>query len=278
MKWVLFFLAIQIGLSPQAQTDSLKIFGHRGCRGYFPENSIIGFQHAVSLGIEGIEWDVVVNKDKQLVLSHEPYFKKEICIQSDGSKIDDENVHNIYTMSQTEIEAFDCGLIGHSKFPEQQKIASTKPLLQTVLSSVDLSSVTVLFEIKSNPKEYGISQPYADEFAKIILAELDSFQLKSNIVLMSFDRQVLEALHRIAPEYRKVYLTYLPLRSARKFLQEITFTPYALSMFYPTIRRKKANYLHKKGIQLFAWNVNGEKLIHKLARKGVDGVITDYPK
>ena len=41
-----------------------KIFGHRGCRGVYPENTIEGFKKAISFGVDGIELDVVVNKNQ----------------------------------------------------------------------------------------------------------------------------------------------------------------------------------------------------------------------
>ena len=39
-----------------------KIFGHRGCRGLYPENTIVGFQKAIQMGVDGIEFDIVLNK------------------------------------------------------------------------------------------------------------------------------------------------------------------------------------------------------------------------
>ena len=46
-----------------------KIYGHRGCRGLYPENTVNGFKKAIELGVDGIEFDVVVNKDSQLIIS-----------------------------------------------------------------------------------------------------------------------------------------------------------------------------------------------------------------
>ena len=57
-----------------------KIYGHRGCRGLYPENTITGFEKAIELGVDGIEIDVVVNKDSQLIISHEPYIDTNYCI------------------------------------------------------------------------------------------------------------------------------------------------------------------------------------------------------
>ena len=37
--------------------SNYKIFGHRGCRGIYPENTIKGFEKAIQLGVDGIELD-----------------------------------------------------------------------------------------------------------------------------------------------------------------------------------------------------------------------------
>ena len=72
-----------------------KIYGHRGCRGLYPENTITGFEKAIELGVDGIEIDVVVNKDSQLIISHEPFIDTNYCIVLKSSS---ENL-NIYKMN-----------------------------------------------------------------------------------------------------------------------------------------------------------------------------------
>lgn len=57
-----------------------KIFDHRGCRGIYPENTIKGFKKAISLGVDRIELDVVVNKNQELFISHEFYIDTNYCI------------------------------------------------------------------------------------------------------------------------------------------------------------------------------------------------------
>ena len=100
-----------------AQNHTIEIYGHRGFRGMYPENSLIGFQKAIELGIDGIELDVVVNKDRQLVISHEPYFQKEFCKDSIGFVMNHEDNYNIYELTQAEIIKFDCGSKFNSKYP-----------------------------------------------------------------------------------------------------------------------------------------------------------------
>ena len=53
--------------------------GHRGARGLFPENSIEGFIAAVDLQVNTLEMDVVITKDMQVVVSHEPWVNSVIC-------------------------------------------------------------------------------------------------------------------------------------------------------------------------------------------------------
>ena len=67
--------------------QKMQIYGHRGCRGLLPENTIVGFKKALDLGADGIEWDVVVNKEKKLIISHEPYIDTLYCQYNNGKKV-----------------------------------------------------------------------------------------------------------------------------------------------------------------------------------------------
>jgi glycerophosphoryl diester phosphodiesterase len=275
MKHLIFFsLAMYIG---QFTAQSPLVIGHRGCRGYYPENSIIAFQKALEQGVQGIEIDVVVNKDRQLVISHEPYFKSEFCLAPGGKEIKDEKVYNLYNMTQAEIATFDCGSKGNTKFPEQQRTSVIKPLFQDFVKEVITRPTTLLFEIKSEPKEYGISQPNPKEFVELILKEVANYPYPETLYFMCFDAQLLNELHRQAPNSKMVYLTYLP-KSAENQQKQLTFKPFAFGMFYPTVKKRDVMYVKKNNIQLFTWTVNDENKAKKLAKMGVDALITDYPK
>ncbi|MGY8926365.1 MAG: glycerophosphodiester phosphodiesterase, partial [Flavobacteriales bacterium] len=69
-------------------------------------------------------------------------------------------------MTQSEIEAFDCGSKIHKKFTKQRKEKATKPLLKELVEQVpQIKRKRIFFEIKSDEPEYGISQPYPAEYA-----------------------------------------------------------------------------------------------------------------
>lgn len=257
--------------------DDIQIAGHRGYRGLYPENSILGFQKALACGADAIEFDVVVNKDKQLVVSHEPFIDRTYCWNKDSSAIQNQKALRIFQMTQDEVECFDCGSKPHPQFPGQNKFNASKPLLTTVFDSVDFANVALLFEIKY---KFGdtLNYPSVEEYAKIVLNEASASKFKNQIVFMSFDANVLNQIHKIDTAFKLVYLVYQPKNNVLSFLEDLTFNPYALGMFYPTIRKRKIQVLFKKGIKTFAWTVNTEKKAQQLANMGVDVLITDFPE
>ena len=48
-----------------------KVFAHRGWSGKYPENTMLAFEKAVELGVDGIELDVHLSGDRQLVIIHD---------------------------------------------------------------------------------------------------------------------------------------------------------------------------------------------------------------
>ena len=59
----------------------MKVFGHRGFSGEYPENTMLAFQKAVEAGCEGIELDVQLTKDLVPVIMHD----EKVDRTTDGS-------------------------------------------------------------------------------------------------------------------------------------------------------------------------------------------------
>lgn len=50
----------------------MKVWAHRGCSQMYPENTISAFEKAMEIeGLEGIELDIQLTKDGQLVVCHD---------------------------------------------------------------------------------------------------------------------------------------------------------------------------------------------------------------
>jgi glycerophosphoryl diester phosphodiesterase len=248
-----------------------KIFGHRGCRGIYPENTIEGFKKAISLGVDGIELDVVVNKNQELVISHESYIDTNYCLTT---KIDEKNF-NIFKMNVTEIQEIDCGSKFIKEFPNQLKIKEKKPTYKEFKKKLNDYNGDILFEIKC---EYNLVNEYFPEYenyARIIFDETRYSKHLDNIYFMSFDFRILNELFKIMPNSKYIYLS-----SNKDFRQEmklLNFDPVGVGIDFNIINQEIIDFVHNKKQTIYGWTVNDKENYKTLTSMGIDGVITDYP-
>jgi glycerophosphoryl diester phosphodiesterase len=248
-----------------------KIFGHRGCRGIYPENTIEGFKKAISFGVDGIELDVVVNKNQELVISHESYIDTNYCLTN---KLDNESL-NIYKMNITEIQKIDCGSKFVKEFPNQLKVKERKPTFKEFKKELNEYNGDILFEIKC---EYNLVNEYFPEYenyAKIIFKETRYSKHLDKIYFMSFDYRILNELFKIMPNSKYIYLS-----SNKEFEQEmkfLNFEPYGVGLDYNIISQKIIDFVHNKKHVIYGWTINDKENSKTLTSMGLDGVITDYP-
>ncbi len=260
--------------------------GHRGCRGLMPENSLPGFLKAVELGVTTLELDVVISKDGQIVVSHEPWMSSDICSHPDGSpvlKSEGKNL-NLYQMDYEEIQNYDSGSRGNLNFPSQLQTRTVKPTLKMVFRSIEIFAAENKFrqpryniEIKSEPKTYTIYSPEPKEFVAIVLSDINRLGMANRVTLQSFDINVLEELHKISP--REFYISYLVEKgkNLKKNLKKLSFKPEIYSPDYKTLTESTIKEAHALGIKVIPWTVDTKEDIEQLIRWGVDGIITDYP-
>ncbi len=264
--------------------------GHRGCRGLMPENSIPAFKKALDLGVTTLELDVVISQDRQVVVSHEPYMNAAYCLTPGGQPVDkkSEKNLNLFRMTYDQIKQYDCGSAGNPSYPEQEKIKVAKPLLKDVIreaeayrKSKNLPPVSFNIEIKSDQKEYGVSQPAVDEFSDLVHGVIAEQLPAERVILQSFDFNVLKHWKKEieAGRYRKVRLAALVSnqRSWETHLDELGFVPDVYSPNHLLLGKTKIQALQKRGIQVIPWTVNDAERMKKLKNWGVDGLITDYP-
>jgi len=259
--------------------------GHRGCRGLMPENTIPAFIKALEFPIQTLELDVAVSKDKQIIVTHEPWFSETICSHPDGSPVTEEEAKTllIYEMTYEEIKSYDCGLREHPKYPEQQKLATHKPSFKDMVRAVDahceannIPKVNYDIEIKSQPSYYDKKSPQPEEFVRLMLEEVNDLGIKNRMNLQSFDINILKEIHK---QDDSVVMAFLVdnMKGFDYNMALIDFTPDIYSPYFKFITPKMVEKVHKKGMKLIPWTVNEVKHIQKMLRLGVDGIITDYP-
>lgn len=262
-----------------------EVYGHRGCRGLMPENTIAGFIKATELGVDHLELDVVMSDDGQVIVSHEPWMAHHICTQPNGDSIPetDERSFNIYHMNVAEIRSFDCGSLEQTEFPEQQQQKAYKPLLREVVEAVEehalfngIATPGYAIEIKSEPALYGSHQPPPATFVRSVIDAVDSLGIADRCVIQSFDPAVLEVVHAERPDITVSFLVENDL-GWKENLKRLSFEPDIYSPWFGSVSAKDVEKLHDKNVEVVLWTVNEEADLRKVIALGVDGIISDYP-
>ncbi|PWL24562.1 glycerophosphodiester phosphodiesterase family protein [uncultured Roseivirga sp.] len=284
MKDILLLCGLMI-VSLSLKSQELDVQGHRGARGLVPENTIPAFIRALEEGVTTLELDVVITKDKQVVISHEPYMSASICSKPNGQPVTNSEMEqfNIYQMTYAEVSRFDCGIRGNSRFPEQQKMAVSKPLLVDMIKQVEdylaekgLPKIAYNIELKSTPKGDGISHPQVEEFADIVQTVLDQVLTNDRYTIQCFDFRVLKYYHQKYPDVDLVALVE-NMKGVKGNLKELGFVPEVYSPYHALLSRKDIEICHQEGMKVIPWTVNDRDRMEKLVNWGVDGIITDYP-
>lgn len=281
MRQILFLIAMASPILSNAQKPDIQ--GHRGARGMMPENTIPAFKYALDQGVTTLEMDVVITRDKQVVVSHEPWMSSDICLMPDESRIKEEKRYNIYEMTYAEVKAFDCGGLTNTRFPEQQNISVSKPLLSEVISEVEkhikshtLYEVDYNIEIKSTEDGDGKFHPKIEEFSDLVYELIDQYLPMDRVVIQSFDFRVLKYWHERYPQVRLAALVE-NTRSIESNLASVGFKPYIYSPYYKLLSKKKVKDLQAQKIKVIPWTVNEADEMKELVSWGIDGIITDYP-
>lgn len=261
--------------------------GHRGCRGLYPENTIPGFLKAIDLGVTTLEMDLVITKDKQVILSHEPFFNHEITTLPNGEFISESNERgfNIYEMPYSEVKKYDVGLKVHPRFLQQQKVKANKPLLSDVIDSVEIhvqtkqkQPVYYNIETKIQPQTDNVYHPEPKEFVDLMMAVILEKKIENRVIVQSFDSRSLQYLHQNYPTIKTALLIEaFDKKSFEKQIEDLGFIPTIYSPAQELVDMNLVQECRSKKIKLIPWTVNDLETIRKFVALGVDGIITDYP-
>jgi len=269
--------------SPKAKFVSIE--GHRGARGYLPENTIPSFKLALDQGADTLEMDVVITVDRKVILSHEPWFSAAISTGPDGKRIakDKERDHNIFKLTYDETLGYDVGSLGNLAFPEQKAMPASKPLLADVFAAIEkfakekaIAPPRYNIEIKSTVEGDGVFHPAPGEFADLVVKEIERAGLTDRTIIQSFDVRPLQHIKKNFPAMQVALLVGGDEDPAKK-LALLGFTPAALSPHFSLVSEKLVALCREKGTKLVPWTVNRIEDLEQMSKFDLDGIITDYP-
>lgn len=286
----IFFSLILVALTTFSafaqKKQAFEIQGNRGARGLMPENTIPGMIKALENGATTLKLEVVISKDKQVVVSQEPYFNHVISLSPNGEEITLKNQKkfNIYKMDYDEVKQFDVGSKPNPRFPQQEKFRVEKPLLNDLIDKVEfftskrkkLGKPHYNIETKLIRKGDGEFQPSPAEYVELIMEIVKSKKLENRVTIHSFDIRSLQYLHEKYPNIP----TSLGIDEKEDFennIKALGFNPTIYSPYLPLVGKGLVDKCHAAGIKIIPWTVNTLKEINYVKNLGVDGIVTDYP-
>ena len=228
--------------------------------------------------------DVVISRDHQVVIAHEPYMPADICAMPDGSRIEekDELKHNLYQMDYEKIAQYNCGL-KHPRFKEQETIAVHRPLLAELFDQAEeycieagLKNIHYTIEIKCDEKYDDLYHPKPEVYVGLMLEVIAMYNLADRCVLQSFDYRILQEIRKQAPHIRLSMLIQEDFDLAQE-IESLGFQTEILGPRFDKVDAALVETAHSRDMQVVPWTVNELSDMERLIAIGVDGIITDYP-
>jgi glycerophosphoryl diester phosphodiesterase len=247
----------------------IQVHGHRGARAVRPENTMPAFEYAIDEGVDAIEMDVAVTKDDVLVISHDPVLNREICRSLSGSDV-------IRELTFEELKQWDCGALVNPHFPKQTPFPGTRiPALEEVLSLSTRGNFLFNIETKIY-KDHPEYTPTPERFADMLLRVIDRHNLRSRVIVQSFDFRTLVAMKKLAPDIRLAALDEDPklgdfVSVARSAGAQI------ISPDQTLVTPSQVLAAHHAGLQVIPWTADTPAQWDALIAAGVDAIITDDP-
>lgn len=232
----------------KSRHNDIFVEAHRGASGYYYMNTIPSFDEAVRLNSDAIELDIRKTKDGRIIVVHDASYNGKLISDWNYDELCEETIksYNHFTM----------------------------PLLIDVLKRY---KGKIIIDIEF--KEAG----YEKEVIDMVLSILDV----NEFIVRSFYENV---LRRIKEINNNIYCVLLlgtgDKHKSGMFYHFLELFPRgkikksncdAVSPYYKLMICFFVSRMHRKNLPVYPWTVNTEKDIRKCIKKGVDGIVGNYP-
>lgn len=235
----------------------MKVWGHRGASAYAPENTLEAFALAIEQGADGVELDVQLTKDGQVVVIHD----ETIDRTSDGAGL-------VKDHTLAELRQLDFGIL----HPEVSPRTGSKvciPTLEEVFRLIKPYDLTVNIELKTGIILY-------EGLEEKVLRLTAEAEMEERVIYSSFYHPSLMKLKALNPSCKTGLLYsdgWIDVAGYAKNLGIDALHPALYHMQDPELV-SRANAL---GLNVHVWTVNQKTDMDRLAARGVDVIITNYP-
>ena len=218
--------------------------GHRGAKGYEPENTLLSFQKAIDIGVDGIELDVHLSSDGAIMVIHDETLDRT----TNGKGFVNE-------LSLQELKTF------------QIEKENTIP---TLIEVFDLVNKHCFINIELKGK--GTYKPVINLIEHYIEEKNWNY---GHFIISSFNWSALQEVRKWNAKIQIGVLTHTDLDLAiafAKFIKAETIHPY-----FHLLTKENTLKIQNEGFKVFAWTVNETEDIQKIKSFHVNGIISDFP-
>ncbi|MFN2234495.1 MAG: glycerophosphodiester phosphodiesterase [Anaerolineales bacterium] len=221
-----------------------KVIAHRGASAHAPENTMAAFQLAFDQGADGIELDVMLNKENRVVVIHDDTVDRT----TNGTG-------KVSQMTLEQLKFLDAG--------DGERIPTLSEVLERFggrfLINIELKNYHSMF----------------DKLPIVVMKLVKSFNLAESVLLSSFNPFNLSRIHRHLPQVKLGLITQPKM--AKSWLWRL-FPHDALHPYFNDVDQKLVTGLHTNYREVNVWTVDEPAEMRRLALLGVDSIITNYPK
>jgi glycerophosphoryl diester phosphodiesterase len=230
------------------------IFSHRGDSAHAPENTIPAFEGAVAAGADGVELDVKLSADGEVVVSHDPSVDRT----TDGHG-------RISELKMSELSRLDAGV----SFSEAFR-GTRLPRLEEVFEAVGGKCLI-------NVELTNAANPF-DGVVDKVCALVKRHGLQGSILFSSFFGNQLRTAARLLPEVPRGLLALGGWKGAWARSFQFMFGDFqALHPNRQDVNPAQVSRVHQLKRSILVYTVNSPEEITRLREWGVDGIFTDDP-
>ena len=228
------------------------VWAHRGASGYAPENTLAAFEKAVELGADGVELDIQLTKDDEIVVIHD----EKIDRTSDGKGwVKD------YTLEELR------GFNYNRTKPEYEH--ADIPTMREVFELLKPTGLFINIEIKTGVFFY-------DKIEEKILALTKEMDMEDRVCYSSFNHYTVKRIHELKPDAEVGFLYADGPIDMPSYGEK-----YGVNALHPALYNLQYDGFIKeckeKGLKLNVWTVNEKEHMQLCCKYGVNAIITNYP-